>query len=75
MWEFGGSEGCTLQRDVAESGARGEVCGGRQGACFTCDRQGADLHREYFGSAGVGTAFSWPRRVNPVLVGAESQGW
>lgn len=26
------------------------VCGGRQRTCFTCDRQGADLHREYFGS-------------------------
>lgn len=56
------------------------VCGGRQRTCFTCDRQGADLHRgifrlhkEYFGFAGMGTEFSWPRRVNPVLVGAESE--
>lgn len=38
--------GCVWGKKVVP---RGEVCGGRQRACFTCGKQSANLHREYFG--------------------------
>lgn len=62
---LGGQKGAASPSGMKLAGERvvlgGEGCGETQRARITCVRQDADARREYFGSAGKGAGFCWPR--------------